>query len=83
MFVSLQINLYICNVASCMRQDIIRKRFGYSTMVNLDNSLSNRNNGNAPLGYNICFSNIYCLRCERLFLFVARQSRAYHWNELK
>ena len=27
MFVSLQINLYICNVASCMRQDIIRKRF--------------------------------------------------------
>ena len=60
-----------------------QEAFCYSAMVNLDNSLSNKNNGNAPLGLNICYTDIYCLRCERLFLFVARQSRAYHWKELK
>ena len=65
---------------SAARHD--QEAFGYSAMVNLDNSLCNRNNRNAPLGMIIYRADIYSLRCERLFLSVARQSRAHHWNKL-
>ncbi len=69
MLVSFENSSYICNAAPRVQQDMIRKRFGYSTSVNLDNSLVRLEYGNVPLGMDVCYRNICSLRCERLFLF--------------
>lgn len=69
MLVSFENSSYICNAAPRVQQDMIRKRFGYSTSVNLDNSLVCLEYGNVPLGMDVCYRNICSLRCERLFLF--------------
>jgi len=69
MLVSFENSSYICSAALRMWQDMIRKRFGYSTSVNLDNSLVCLEYGNVPRGMDVCYRNICSLRCERLFLF--------------
>ena len=69
MLVSLENTSYICSAALRMWQDMIRKRFGYSTSVNLDNSLVCLEYGNGPLEMDVCYRDICSLRCERLFLF--------------
>ena len=53
MLVSFENSSYICNAAPRVQQDMIRKRFGYSTSVNLDNSLVCMEYRNALLGYDI------------------------------
>ncbi len=68
---SLRIILYICNAANDAARHI-EEAFGYSTSVNLDNSLVCMEYRNTLLGYDIYAVHIYCLRCERLFLFSTR-----------
>ena len=67
-FAFLKNSSYICTVAEGLRRHNW-EAFSYSASVNLDNSLNIRIRERRNLRLVYMYYNIYCLRCERLFLF--------------
>ena len=67
-FATFEKTFYICNVANATKT--YWKAFSYSILVNLDNLQYDRNAKTFTVGLVYMYLSIYCLRCERFFLFV-------------